>query len=154
MSRTEHEPEAADGRSRLTDGLCMELAPGWDFVPLHRKCPKCGCDLSKEFVPAEDDERSPNNIEGDANWPRVSGMPTNDSNGVNSGLQRMVGPLTKAKQKHTKRNERGWNRRKHLEKPRAGQDEYEDANNHEHLIPVIEGNFGKRIIQWLLRAKV
>ena len=33
--------------------LPLSLPPGWDFTPLYKHCPKCGCDLRKEFVAAE-----------------------------------------------------------------------------------------------------
>lgn len=93
----------------------MDLPQGWKFTPLYEHCPKCGYDLSKEFVCAEDDKHD-------------------------------------AKPENAKGNESGWHSGKCLQEAGTSEKKNNDADNHENLVPVIKGQFGKRIIQWLLRA--
>jgi hypothetical protein len=152
MNDQQAENEAAVGQSALTDGLCMEVPIGWKFEPLYRRCPRCGCDLGKEFVPAKKDENHPNSIEREADKSGVARMPTNDANGMKLGLQGMISPLAETNPENSEGNKRGWNYGEGLEKSSARKNEYKNANDHKDLVPIIKRNFGQRIIQWLLRA--
>ena len=59
------DPQIKEWFSRLMfSGI--ELPPGWDFEPLHKTCPKCGCDLSKEFVAPESDKPDAEDVEDGA----------------------------------------------------------------------------------------
>ena len=158
MNDHEQQNEAADGQSRLTDGLCMDIAPGWKFEPLYRHCPKCGCDLNKEFVHAKNDKGETKNEKNDAQRRGAARVPGNHAAGTvcaganQNSLQWVVDPLTKADPEEPKRNKGSWNYRESLEKTRTRKKEDKDAGDHNHLVPVIKRNFRERIIQWLLRA--
>lgn len=136
----------------------MDIPTGWKFTPLYKHCPKCGCDLSKEFVPAENDKHDTKQIECEAEWfgvPRVASDNATRERKISrfeDGLQWMVYPLAKAKPENTKRNESGWSSGECLQEACTSKKKNDDTNNHENLVPVIKGQFGKRIIQWLLRA--
>lgn len=136
----------------------MDLPQGWKFTPLYEHCPKCGYDLSKEFVCAEDDKHDAKQIECETErlWvSRVSSEDTAREGGIcrcENGLQRMVDPLANAKPENAKGNESGWHSGKCLQEAGTSEKKNNDADNHENLVPVIKGQFGKRIIQWLLRA--
>jgi hypothetical protein len=158
MSEQKQQTEAADGQSRLTDGLCMEIPPGWNFEPLYKRCPNCGCDLNKEFVNARNDKDETQNKKNDAKRTGTAWVPSKHATGAmrtganQCGLQRMVDPLAEANPEKTKRNKSGWHYRKSLEKTRARKKEDEETYDHNHLVPVIKRNFRERIIQWLFRA--
>lgn len=131
--------------------LCLELPPGWDFEPLHKTCPKCGCDLSKEFVAPEHNEGGANDVEYDADELRVTRMPPHYAEGVHFGLERVARPLSEPNQKDAEGNKRGWYDGEILEEPGTSKDENKDSHDHEDLVPVVKRNLGKRIIHWLLR---
>lgn len=80
-------------------------------------------------------------------------MPSNDTHGVDFGLQRMVYPLSDTNPEDAKRNKGSWYGWIGLKEPSARKKENNDANDHKDLVPVIKGELGKRIIQWLLRGK-
>jgi hypothetical protein len=132
--------------------LCPNLEPGWDFEPLHKTCPRCGCDLSKEFVAPEHDEGGANDVEHDADELRVTRMTSHDADGVHSGLQRVVRPLSEPNPKDAEGNKRGWHNGESLEEPGTSKDENKDSHDHEDLVPVVKRNLGKRIIHWLFRG--
>ena len=64
------------------------LPPGWKFEPLHKNCPKCGCDLSKEFVASENNEAEAEDIKGGANRLGVSRMAGEGNPPIFSGRQK------------------------------------------------------------------
>ena len=130
----------------------IDLPPGWKFEPLYRNCPRCGFDLSKEFVYPEQDKPGTERIESEAAELSVTRVAPNHAARHDFDLQRMIDPLTKPDPENAERNKRGWRYRKSFKKPRARKNEDENTNDHQHLIPVIKCNFGKRIIQWFLRV--
>ena len=141
----------------LSAGLYMNIPEGWKYEPLYKHCPKCGCDLSKEFVPAEANESNTDNIKGDANRFGVAGIAGDFTGGhVEAGgndrcSQRMVNPLAKTNEKYAKRNQGGGDCGVSLEQTCTSKKENDDADNHEDLIPMVKGKLGKRVFQWFHR---
>jgi hypothetical protein len=141
----------------LSDGLYANIPEGWKFEPLYMHCPKCGCDLNKEFVPAETNEGNTNSIKSHANRFGVAGMAGNfpgrhvEAGRNNSRYQGMVYPLAKTNEKRAKRNQGRRDCGVSLEQTRSSKKENDNADNHEDLIPMVKGKFGKRIFQWFHR---
>ena len=113
-------------------------------------------DLREQLVYADADQHQTKNNKRDAKKTGVARMACENALWVISGwwrqrcLQRVVDPLTKADEEPTKRNDRSWNRGECVEQASTGKQKDCNAHDHEHLIPVVEREFGKRIIHCLL----
>ncbi len=141
----------------LSDGLYVGIPEGWKFEPLYKHCPKCGCDLSAEFIPAKANENNTNNIKGDAYKFGVAGMAGDfsgrhvEAGGNDSRYQGVVNPLANTNEERAERNQGGRDCGVRLEQTCASKKENNDTDNHDDLIPMVKGKFGKRIFQWFHR---
>jgi len=142
------------------DRSIASIPPGFKFTPLHVKCPRCGCDLSQEFVETDANKGKAENVKGDSENLGTPRMSTDNATRKTSGsryersLQGVIDPLPKADEEYTEGNESGRRCGKGREQASASGQKDNDTYDHQDMVPVVERKFGKRIIHWLLRKIV
>jgi hypothetical protein len=83
-------PERRDG----VDGL--ELPPGYRFEPIHKVCPNCELDLTKQQPNSRNDESQPEQVKQDADRAGIAGKTKYFSPRNDPCLEWMVAPLADA----------------------------------------------------------
>ncbi|UVS61348.1 MULTISPECIES: hypothetical protein [Nitrosomonas] len=132
-----------------------ELEPGWDVTPLYKNCPKCGCDLTKQFVNTDSSNGKPRKNKNYSGWFVIARIAlSSGAKGIGcswkeSRLKRMIDQFSQANKKTTDRHQGSRNGREFGKKPGASKQENKKANHHENLVQVVKRKLGKRILHHL-----
>lgn len=131
----------------------QKIEPGWKFTPLYDRCPRCNCDLTKQFIDAPTNNNESDKNEGYSYGSVIARMSSYLALRVTKHqrcLQRMINPFPKPDEKATNGDGRSCSGWKFWQVTGTNKCENNNANNHDNLVPVVKRKLRERIIHYFL----